>query len=73
MHTPDEFATLQNYEVPVTSEQLDLAANAWAAFRSPTPEDWVALVKQGTSALPFLHAAILRLLAEYPHHLNPSS
>lgn len=54
------------FELPVTGEQLALACRAWAAFRSPTPEAWRALLDEDTSALPFLHGAVLRLLEEYP-------
>jgi hypothetical protein len=68
--TPEEMASLFKYEVPITDAQLNLANRAWAAFRSNTPEKWSALLKEDTSALPFLKGAILRMLEEYPSQRN---
>lgn len=51
---------------PVTEAHLSLGRRAWAAFRAPSPEPWVALLNQRTHALPFLRPAILRLLDELP-------
>jgi hypothetical protein len=34
----EEIEALRAEEQPVTAEQLTLAADAWAAFRAPTPE-----------------------------------
>lgn len=65
-HTPDEFLALLKHEKTITNDQLALATKAWAAFRSPTPCHLIELLKTDTSALPFLQAAILRLLEEYP-------
>jgi hypothetical protein len=52
--------------VSVTDNQIALAADAWAAVRSPTPEPWVALLQDDLSALPFLASALGRLLEELP-------
>jgi hypothetical protein len=49
-----------------TSAQLQLALRAWHAFRQPTPRQLVALVDDDLSALPFLAAAVRRLLDELP-------
>lgn len=51
---------------PLSEAHLGLAAAAWSAFRSPSPERWVALLRYDTSALPFLRPAILRHLEEFP-------
>jgi len=52
--------------VPVAADQLTLAAQAWAAVRSPTPEPWVDLLQQDLEALPFLGSAMERLTEELP-------
>ena len=64
--SPEQMIALFEYEVPVTGRQLELSGKAWAAFRSESPETWCALLKEDTTALPFLEGAILRLLEEYP-------
>ena len=55
---------------PLTGAQLGLAQAAWGAFRAPSPERWVALLRYDTSALPFLRPAILRHLEEFPGAAN---
>jgi len=55
------------HEEPITANHLLLASQAWAAFRSPTPEKWHDLLRTDTSVLPFLQGAVTRLLEEYPH------
>ena len=64
--TPDELAPLLDIRQRVTDAQFDLAARAWEAFRAPTPEALNALRDTDTRALPFLAAAIVRFLEEYP-------
>jgi len=61
-----EMVALFQYEEPITEIHYTLANKAWSAFRSATPEKWYALLTTDTTALPFLHGAILRLLEEYP-------
>ena len=51
---------------PVTKAQIDLAKRAWTALRQPTPEAWVRLLDDDTSALPFLRPAVIRMLEELP-------
>jgi hypothetical protein len=70
MCSPDELKDLFKHEKPITKNQLEVAKNAWAAFRSPCPERWQALQKTDTSALPFLAGIIIRLLEEYPNCKN---
>lgn len=64
--TPAELAPLFETRQRVTDEQYDVAKRAWAAFRQPSPEPLDALRRGDTSALPFLGAALKRLLEEYP-------
>ncbi len=64
--TEAEIEALRAVERPVTQEQLALAADAWAAFRAPTPEPWQALLGGDLSPLPFLEPAVRRMLEELP-------
>lgn len=66
MATCDDIRAFTKLETPVSSTQLQLAQQVWAAFRSPTPEHWRNLLNENTSALPHLKSAILRQLEEYP-------
>ena len=52
--------------VEVTGEQLALAQRAWEAFRSPDPTAITLLLREDTSALPYLAAALSRHLEEFP-------
>jgi hypothetical protein len=51
---------------PVAPRQLDVAEAAWLAFRSAHPAPLMEAVRSDTSALPFLRAALVRLLQEFP-------
>lgn len=62
----EEMTALYAYEKPVSLNQLELASRAWSAFCSASPENWSALLKQETTALPFLEGAVLRMLEEFP-------
>lgn len=64
--SPEQLKKLIGTEKPVTGEQFHLAQMAWKAFCAPQPDSWLQLLSKDTSALPFLHASILRLLQEYP-------
>jgi uncharacterized protein DUF1835 len=50
---------------PVTAAQMSAARAAWAAFTADTPEGLAAIAAE-PSSLPFLPAALRRLLAELP-------
>lgn len=63
---PADLAALVSSARPVTARMLRTAAEAWAAFRSPDPEEVAALVETGTPDLPFLAAALRRHLQELP-------
>jgi hypothetical protein len=62
----DELASLLPTRRPVTMGEYDLAARAWTAFRDPSPQPLDDLRRTDTGALPFLAAAIERLLQEFP-------
>lgn len=62
----DQFEALLEHEQDVTEQQLQLAQQAWGAFRESTPESWRGLLAQDTSPLPFLRDAIIRQLEELP-------
>jgi len=64
--TPQELAPLIDTRQPVTDDQYALAERAWLAFRSNTPQVIDDLRRTNTTALPFLSAALTRLLEEYP-------
>jgi hypothetical protein len=51
---------------PITSAQMSAARAAWAAFTATTPEAMTDLAT-ARSCLPFLPAALRRLMAELPH------
>jgi hypothetical protein len=64
--SPDELAPLVDTRQRVVDAQYALAARAWEAFRSPTPEELDALRRSDTTALPYLAPALTRFLHEYP-------
>lgn len=68
--SPDELLQLKQYEQDISKQQLCLASKAWSAFCSSTPVQWADLLEDDLSPLPFLKAAVLRLLEEYPSCFN---
>jgi hypothetical protein len=62
----EELESLWPQRRPVGADVLALAADAWDAVRSPDPDAVEAFLRRDTSALPFLRAALLRLLEERP-------
>jgi len=64
--TEDELETLWPLREPVTGELVDEALAAWGAVRAPNPTELAALVSRGAPSLPFLPAALGRLLEELP-------
>lgn len=65
-----ELASLFPERREVTADQLRLAKRAWDAWTHPTPRALEGLGKGDTSALPFLHHAILRHWEELPSTVN---
>ncbi|HEX2172177.1 MAG TPA: DUF1835 domain-containing protein [Dehalococcoidia bacterium] len=64
--TAEELASLYPGRVPVSTDQVDLAARAWSAFTSPDPTAIEALLAGDTNALPFLRPGFSRFLEEFP-------
>jgi hypothetical protein len=50
----------------VTTAQFELAKRAWKAFGSDDPQATLRLLREDTSALPYLAAALKRHLEEFP-------
>ena len=63
---PRDIDVLFESRRPVTAAQIALAARAWTAYRSPDPRAIETLLKDDTSALPFLAPALARHLEEFP-------
>jgi Domain of unknown function (DUF1835) len=51
---------------PLTEAAFTLGSAAWKAYCSPDPRALEAFLQQDTSALPFLKAALLRHLEQFP-------
>ena len=68
--TPERMSALQAVKSPASAAQLALGAHAWSAFRAPDPTAWTALLREDTTALPFLAGAVLRHLEQYPSAAN---
>jgi hypothetical protein len=66
MMKPAELAALLGSQLPVTEAQLALGREGWAAFCAPDPRRWASLRSDDTRDLPFLGAAVLRHLEQYP-------
>jgi hypothetical protein len=64
--TPREIAPLLDVRQPVTRAQYALAVRAWEAFRAPDPTAIEGVLREDTSALPFLADALRRFLEDYP-------
>ncbi len=62
----EQLADLFERRTGVTTQQLGLARRAWDAISAPTPEPLAAFARESANVLPFLPAALRRLLAELP-------
>jgi hypothetical protein len=54
----------------VTHTQRSIATETWRAFRAADPTDLVAISQQNIPEMPFLAAALVRFLEEYPWATN---
>ena len=61
-----EIKTLDRKRPEVTPEQLALGSKAWRAYGSSDPTAIVSVLKDNTSALPYLARALARQLEEFP-------
>jgi hypothetical protein len=68
--TPDDLLLLYPERRPIFPAQLKLAARAWAAFTAADPNSIVRLIKEDTSALPYLPGALQRHLEQFPSTRN---
>ncbi len=64
--TPERLAERLPERQAISPAQLGLGRTAWAAFRSPDPRPLAELLRQDTSALPFLGGALRRHLQQFP-------
>ncbi len=67
---PEQMAVLFDERRLVSQAQSELACLAWQAFRSPNPRAITELLDRDISALPFLEAALRRLLEQFPSRGN---
>lgn len=64
--TPERLAERLPERQEISPAQLALGRTAWTAFRSPDPRPLAELLRQDTSALPFLGGALRRHLQQFP-------
>jgi len=65
--SPEQLAALWPTAQHVTVEQITAGTHAWEAFTADEPHHLARAVDEGVAgSLPFLHAALERLLEEYP-------
>jgi hypothetical protein len=67
---PDRMHTLVRNRREVSGQELELGRAACEAFRSSDPTRISALLREDTSALPFLEDALLRHLEQFPSTKN---
>ncbi|HEX6348909.1 MAG TPA: hypothetical protein VF160_05900 [Candidatus Dormibacteraeota bacterium] len=64
--TPEQLADLLPEAVPLTSEAVELARQAWRAYQDPRPLGLPAIARAVSPELRFLGEAFARLMQEYP-------
>ncbi|MFN2461201.1 MAG: hypothetical protein ABR591_11005 [Candidatus Velthaea sp.] len=62
----EQLAALLPRRREVTAEQLTSGSAAWRAFRAADPTGLIEWTRRDSAGLPFLRAALRRLLEEYP-------
>ncbi|OKO84962.1 hypothetical protein [Bradyrhizobium sp. AS23.2] len=63
---PEQLAKLSPSAVTLTQNYLELAGRAWRAYRAPTPQSWLDLLKADLNWLPRLGQCAVDLLEELP-------
>jgi hypothetical protein len=63
---PTQLRSLYETRRPLTETEFTLGSEAWKAYCSPDPKALEAFLRKDTSALPFLRAALLRHLEQFP-------
>jgi hypothetical protein len=66
----EQLAALFPARVPVTARHLDIGRRAWKAVCAPDPTALTMMAHRSDPAMPFLAAALQRLLEEYPSATN---
>jgi hypothetical protein len=66
----EDLAELFETRDAVTPDQETLARRAWKAFRAPDPSGLAGMAREAGSILPYLPAAFLRHLEEFPSVSN---
>ena len=66
----DDLRRLDDERPAVTREQLELAKRAWKAFGSSDPTSIEKILRESSSALPYLARALTRQLEEFPSTVN---
>src|SRR5262245_5722578 len=64
--TGRQLAELLPRRQPVTQGQFAIGREGWAAFRAPDPGALAAMATRSFPEMPFLQAALIRCLEEYP-------
>lgn len=67
---PEQMASLLDKRHEVTRREMELAMEAWDAYRSPDPTAIEDLLATDTSALPYLAPALRRHLQRFPSVRN---
>ena len=63
---PAQLRSLYETRRPLTDREFSLGSEAWKAYCSPDPKELEAFLRMDTTALPFLKAALLRHLEQFP-------
>ena len=63
---PTQLRSLYETRRPLTGIEFKLGSEAWQAYCSPDPRELEAFLRQDTTALPFLKAALMRHLEQFP-------
>jgi len=63
---PTQLRSLYETRRPLTEIEFKLGSEAWQAYCSPDPKELEAFLRQDTTALPFLKAALVRHLEQFP-------
>jgi hypothetical protein len=66
----EKLARMYELRTQVNAQQRALGVHAWTAFTSTDAPELQRVVDDDTSALPFLHGALVRMLEEYPSTAN---
>lgn len=63
---PQQMRSLLGSEQPISDEQIELGRRGWLAFTGDTPLPLLDFTRQDLTALPYMTAALVRHLEEFP-------